>query len=418
MAAIEDDFAAYTTIGERVAVPAELRKPVQSRTAGPSFALDPHLEPFILLSKSARGAAAAGLVEKATAAPAVYVFAELLQQPSINDLANQEQHVKSYRLLQLFAYGTWADYNDHRDQYPNLSREQETKLKHLTILSLAAQSRTLPYSTLLSTLSLDSVPQLEDILIELFYANVLAGRLDQKHERLEIISARGRDVRHVPVPVPVPVAVAGDGGETNEMQVDQGNAAAAAAAATPTPTTASLHTIISSWQTTLLNLIRSLESHLAAIHADQVNSAHYKLQHEEYVKAVVGEAVPAAAGGGGGKGGKGKAQSAGGGGGGGGSWNAASGFGGQGAGAAGGGGGGDGVQGTAAGTDADETARMMDLDDDENDAATAAMSGGSGGGGGGGGGGAASAQSPSKGGGGGGGGGSGSMGRTRKRGRI
>lgn len=44
MAAIEDDFAAYTTIGERVAVPAELRKPVQSRTAGPSFALDPHLE--------------------------------------------------------------------------------------------------------------------------------------------------------------------------------------------------------------------------------------------------------------------------------------------------------------------------------------------------------------------------------------
>lgn len=91
------------------------------------------MQPFILLSKSARGAAAAGLVEKATAAPAVYVFAELLQQPSIqhvrspsllpalkrrgthlylsHQLADQEQHVKSYRLLQLFAYGTWADYN-------------------------------------------------------------------------------------------------------------------------------------------------------------------------------------------------------------------------------------------------------------------------------------------------------------------
>lgn len=153
------------------------------------------VQPFILLSKSARGAAAAGLVEKATAAPAVYVFAELLQQPSIKDvcpplrsletdhpgtnaqsppalqLANQEQHVKSYRLLQLFAYGTWADYNgpspapfarilrsdsalyaaENRDQYPQLSREQETKLKHLTILSLAATSRVSPRTRLLMT---------------------------------------------------------------------------------------------------------------------------------------------------------------------------------------------------------------------------------------------------------------------------
>lgn len=260
----------------------------------------------------------------------------------------------------------------------------------------------LPYSTLLSTLSLDSVPELEDVLIELFYANVLAGRLDQKHERLEIISARGRDVRHVPVPI---------AGDTNEMQVDQGNAATTTTTAATAPTTASLHTILSSWQTTLLNLIRSLESHLGAIHADQVNSVQYKSQHEEYVKAVVGEAVPAAGGGKGGGGGKGKAQPAGAGGGGVGSWKAASGSGGQGAGAG-------GVQGgvgtAAAAADADATTRMMDLDDDvddenENDAAPAATSGGGGGGGG-----AASAQSLSQQGG----GGSGSIGRTRKRGRI
>lgn len=55
MAAIEDDFAAYTTIGERVAVPSELRKPAQSRTAGPSFALDPHLEVSQPLSLPAHG---------------------------------------------------------------------------------------------------------------------------------------------------------------------------------------------------------------------------------------------------------------------------------------------------------------------------------------------------------------------------
>lgn len=43
------------------------------------------LEPFLLMAKSAKGAAAAKLVQDATAAPGVYVFSELLAHPSVQE---------------------------------------------------------------------------------------------------------------------------------------------------------------------------------------------------------------------------------------------------------------------------------------------------------------------------------------------
>ena len=43
------------------------------------------LEPFLLISKSAKGAAAAKLVQDATSAPGVFVFAELLELPNIQE---------------------------------------------------------------------------------------------------------------------------------------------------------------------------------------------------------------------------------------------------------------------------------------------------------------------------------------------
>jgi len=44
------------------------------------------LEPFLLISKSAKGAAAAKLVQDATSAPGVFVFAELLELPNIQEV--------------------------------------------------------------------------------------------------------------------------------------------------------------------------------------------------------------------------------------------------------------------------------------------------------------------------------------------
>ena len=70
------------------------------------------LEPYILLSKSATSPrAAADLVKQATSSPNTFVFAELLQTPNIQALANAPPEYTGYlALLQIFAWGTWEDY--------------------------------------------------------------------------------------------------------------------------------------------------------------------------------------------------------------------------------------------------------------------------------------------------------------------
>lgn len=44
------------------------------------------LEPFLLMSKAAKGAAAAKLIQDATSAPGVFVFGELLDLPNIQEV--------------------------------------------------------------------------------------------------------------------------------------------------------------------------------------------------------------------------------------------------------------------------------------------------------------------------------------------
>ena len=44
------------------------------------------LEPFLLMAKSLKGAAAAKLIQDATSAPAVFVFSELLELPNIQEV--------------------------------------------------------------------------------------------------------------------------------------------------------------------------------------------------------------------------------------------------------------------------------------------------------------------------------------------
>ena len=54
------------------------------------------LEPFLLLAKSARGAAAAKLIAEATAAPGCYVFSELLECDTIREVSRMAVSLRSY----------------------------------------------------------------------------------------------------------------------------------------------------------------------------------------------------------------------------------------------------------------------------------------------------------------------------------
>lgn len=68
------------------------------------------LESFVLLSKTARGAAATNLIMQAISAPNVYVFGELLRCPNLQELAAKPETQPWWNLLQLFAYGMYVLY--------------------------------------------------------------------------------------------------------------------------------------------------------------------------------------------------------------------------------------------------------------------------------------------------------------------
>ncbi|OJT13196.1 COP9 signalosome complex subunit 7a [Trametes pubescens] len=152
------------------------------------------LEPFLLMSKAAKGAAAAKLIQDATSAPGVFVFGELLDLPNIQELATHETHSRFYSLLQLFAYKTYADYIQHKDSLPPLNDAQTIKLKQLTLVSLAQDSRILPYNELLRVLDMPTVRELEDLIIDAIYLDIVRGKLDQKEGQFEIEYTMGRDL--------------------------------------------------------------------------------------------------------------------------------------------------------------------------------------------------------------------------------
>ncbi|KAK4627010.1 COP9 signalosome complex subunit 7a [Fulvia fulva] len=153
------------------------------------------LAPFVALAKSATAPrAAAGLITQATSAQNTYVFAELLQQPNIKALAGNEQHGSSYELLKCFAWGTWETYKA-TPGLPELSDAQALKLRQLSILTIASQqssatSRTsnLSYQSLCTRLDLTSSVDLEHLITQAMYSDLITGTLNPASQTVVITS--------------------------------------------------------------------------------------------------------------------------------------------------------------------------------------------------------------------------------------
>ena len=152
------------------------------------------LKGFLALAKSARGVAMTSLVTQVLDHPAVNVFGELLDMPNVKELASAPATAPSLELLKVFAYGTWKDYRARQSELPPLSDKQTVKLKKLTVVSLATQSKMLSYEVLMRELELPSVRELEDLLIECTYQGLVTGRFDPQAGHLDVFSCAGRDV--------------------------------------------------------------------------------------------------------------------------------------------------------------------------------------------------------------------------------
>lgn len=73
--------------------------------------------------------------------------------------------------MNLFAFGTYRQFLENKEKIIPLTAVMDKKLKHLTILTLANQRKTLPYDELMVELDLNNnVRHLEDLIIEAIYA--------------------------------------------------------------------------------------------------------------------------------------------------------------------------------------------------------------------------------------------------------
>lgn len=148
---------------------------------------------FLLLAKSVRGTAAADLITRVFDHAEIFGFDEFLRLESLVNTLKQD-HRLHFSTLELFAYGTLSDYESKRDHFITLSETARRKLQLLSLASLATHSRILSYSLLLEQLRIESVRELEDLIIDGIYAQVIRGKLDQLNSRLTVEYAIARDV--------------------------------------------------------------------------------------------------------------------------------------------------------------------------------------------------------------------------------
>ena len=156
---------------------------------------DKPLEQFVSSAKLLTDhKSAADLIVKAIDSPNVFSFNDLLEIELIASMSSHSDYKKFHDLLKLFSYGTYLDYKANEKNLPSLSESAKTKLRHLSIITLSSKCRTIRYETLSANLEVTNIRELEDLIIEAFYADIIKGKLDQEKAQLEIDFTIGRDV--------------------------------------------------------------------------------------------------------------------------------------------------------------------------------------------------------------------------------
>lgn len=150
-------------------------------------------EQFVILAKNQKGRALEALVQQTLNNKKIFVFGELLSLPSVRDLQGTE-YDKTFQCLQLFAYGKYHDYYNDKSKYITFTDAMHTKLRQLSIVSLAAENKILSYELLRKELLIEDIRVLEDLIIDSIYAGLISGKMDQRGQIFRVQGTVGRDV--------------------------------------------------------------------------------------------------------------------------------------------------------------------------------------------------------------------------------
>lgn len=154
-----------------------------------------------LVERSSRGGAneAEAAIHDAATMPGLFAFGELQDTAGVAKLRERGgDSNKSINLLDVLCYGTLSDYRsmERRNAVPQLSGGALTKLRQLTVASLARKGKDVAYSALTHSLELPSDSELEDFIVdEVLTAGVVSGRLNQEKRLLEVYQVIPRDVQ-------------------------------------------------------------------------------------------------------------------------------------------------------------------------------------------------------------------------------
>mmetsp|Transcript_26784 Transcript_26784/g.59158 ORF Transcript_26784/g.59158 Transcript_26784/m.59158 type:complete len:240 (-) Transcript_26784:106-825(-) len=152
-------------------------------------------EQFLILARNAHGKACEALVQQVLDSKTVFHFGELLDVPSIAELASAPQSQGHHELLRLFAYGTYSEYQARAAALPPLSAAALGKLRILTVVSLACLSKVVEYPAAMAAVGLESVREVEELFTEAIYAGLVKGKMNQQHQCLEVESCVSRDIK-------------------------------------------------------------------------------------------------------------------------------------------------------------------------------------------------------------------------------
>jgi len=148
---------------------------------------------FVILARSTQGKACEALVRNVLEHSGVFLFDELLACQNVQALSGTPDGAKLLALLRIFAFGTYADYKANRSDLPDLTPAMLRKLQLLTIVSLATKEKYVKFSDLQAAVDITGARELEDLIIESVYQDLVVGKMDQENQCLIVESCFCRD---------------------------------------------------------------------------------------------------------------------------------------------------------------------------------------------------------------------------------
>ncbi|KAL3069694.1 hypothetical protein niasHS_015928 [Heterodera schachtii] len=125
--------------------------------------------------------------------PKAFCFDHLSGLEAVNSLKKTDPLM--FQMLGIFVYGSLADYRRFVADHPTFLREQlrvedeqtlETKMKQLTLISLAEKAQHIPLTTLVKTLDISDRDQLEEFIVDAIHANAIQGKINELDDQLMV----------------------------------------------------------------------------------------------------------------------------------------------------------------------------------------------------------------------------------------